>query len=283
MHSSSADWVFGLARLISSPTTTLAKTAPGRNSKSLPLLVVDAHAGDVAGQQVRGELDPAHRAVDRAGQRLGQHRLADAGHVLDQQVALGEQHGDGEPDDVGLAVDHGLHRGPDGTGRRGSAQRDRPARHQRSPGSCLSSFMSPPQSRSSAASPPASLSGVPESRQRRRQLLGPAPGADRRADPPLRPTVRATRRSQRPRPRRPDPARRGVASTSAGAVRARCRSRMRRRALHRSARSDQRVSCLDAGRQRAGLRLTVEGSGVLWGDWGGEGPPGGARPGTRAG
>src|SRR6476620_9113527 len=34
MHSSRADWVFGDARLISSPTTTLAKMAPGRNSKS---------------------------------------------------------------------------------------------------------------------------------------------------------------------------------------------------------------------------------------------------------
>ena len=34
IDSSSALWVFGDARLISSPTTTLAKIAPGRNSKS---------------------------------------------------------------------------------------------------------------------------------------------------------------------------------------------------------------------------------------------------------
>ena len=34
MHSSRADCVFGEARLISSPSTTLANTAPGRNSKS---------------------------------------------------------------------------------------------------------------------------------------------------------------------------------------------------------------------------------------------------------
>ncbi|OLB80455.1 MAG: hypothetical protein AUI14_06670 [Actinobacteria bacterium 13_2_20CM_2_71_6] len=34
MHSNSADWVFGEARLISSPTTMLANTAPGLNSKS---------------------------------------------------------------------------------------------------------------------------------------------------------------------------------------------------------------------------------------------------------
>ncbi len=34
MHSNSADCVFGEARLISSPRTTFAKTAPGLNSKS---------------------------------------------------------------------------------------------------------------------------------------------------------------------------------------------------------------------------------------------------------
>ncbi len=34
MASSSADWVFGVARLISSTSTTLANTGPGRNSKS---------------------------------------------------------------------------------------------------------------------------------------------------------------------------------------------------------------------------------------------------------
>jgi hypothetical protein len=35
MHSSRADWVLGEARLISSPTTMLAKMPPGRNSNSL--------------------------------------------------------------------------------------------------------------------------------------------------------------------------------------------------------------------------------------------------------
>ena len=34
MHSSSADWVLGEARLISSPSTMLANTGPGLNSKS---------------------------------------------------------------------------------------------------------------------------------------------------------------------------------------------------------------------------------------------------------
>ena len=70
------------------------------------LLVVDGHAGHVARQQVGRELDAPHGAVDGAGQRLGQHRLADSRDVLDQQVTLGEQDDEREPDDLGLALDH---------------------------------------------------------------------------------------------------------------------------------------------------------------------------------
>ncbi len=65
------------------------------------LLVPDGHPGDVRGQQVRRELDPAHGAVDGPGQRLGQHGLSDPRDVLDQQMALGEQHGQREPYDSG--------------------------------------------------------------------------------------------------------------------------------------------------------------------------------------
>ncbi len=74
------------------------------------VLVVDAHPRDVAGQQVGCELDTADAGVDRASQRLGEHRLADAGHVLDEQVALGEQDDQGCPDHLGLAVDDALDR-----------------------------------------------------------------------------------------------------------------------------------------------------------------------------
>ncbi len=74
------------------------------------LLIEDGHTGDVRGQQIRCELDAPHRAVDRPGQRLGQHGLAHPGHVLDQQMALREQHGQREAYDLGLALDHTLHR-----------------------------------------------------------------------------------------------------------------------------------------------------------------------------
>ena len=81
---------------------------PGAELELLGAPVVDRHAGDVAGQQVRGELDPAHRAVDRDRQRLGQRRLADARHVLDQEVPLGEQRDERDAHDVRLAHEHVL-------------------------------------------------------------------------------------------------------------------------------------------------------------------------------
>ena len=91
MASSRADCVLGEARLISSPSTMLAKIGAGPELEAPVAAVPDGDADDVGGQQVGRELDPAERAVDRAGQGLGQARLADAGHVLDQQVALGDQ------------------------------------------------------------------------------------------------------------------------------------------------------------------------------------------------
>ena len=103
--SSSADWVFGEARLISSPSTMLAKTGPCLNSNSLVALVVDRHAGDVGGQQVGRELDAVPRDRQRGRQRAGQRGLAGAGHVLEQQVALGEQADDRVVDHLGLALD----------------------------------------------------------------------------------------------------------------------------------------------------------------------------------
>ena len=106
MHSSSADWVFGEARLISSATTMFAKIGPGRNSNCERLPVVDADPGDVAGHQVGGELHPADGRVHRPGQRLRQHGLAGAGDVLDQQVTLGEHRDDRQPDHLGFAQHH---------------------------------------------------------------------------------------------------------------------------------------------------------------------------------
>ena len=70
--------------------------------------VVDARAQDVRRQQIGGELDPVELAGDARRQCPRQQRLADAGHVLDQEVALGQQGDNREPDDLGLAQDDRL-------------------------------------------------------------------------------------------------------------------------------------------------------------------------------
>jgi hypothetical protein len=71
-------------------------------------LVVDGDPCDVRGQQVRGELDALQTPVDGGRQTPRQHGLADAGHVLDEQVALGYQADDGELDDLALPADDRL-------------------------------------------------------------------------------------------------------------------------------------------------------------------------------
>jgi len=105
------------------PVDLVAQHDVGEHRSGLELevatfLVEGAHPGDVAGQQIRGELDPLEDAVDRAGQGLRQHRLAHARHVLDEQVPLGQQHGQGEPDRLRLSLDHGLYRPADPARRR---------------------------------------------------------------------------------------------------------------------------------------------------------------------
>ena len=50
-----------------------------------------AGANQVAGQKVGRELDGAEGAREAAGQRLGKRGLADAGYVLDQNVAAAQQ------------------------------------------------------------------------------------------------------------------------------------------------------------------------------------------------
>ena len=115
--SSRLDWVFGVARLISSARTRFAKIGPGwkRNWRGATLLDEDVGAGDVGGHQVRGELDPVERAVDDVGDRPDEHRLAEAGHALEQGMPVREEAGQGLADQIALAdddpADFGLDRG----------------------------------------------------------------------------------------------------------------------------------------------------------------------------
>ncbi len=57
----------------------------------LPFLAEHGNAGQLAGDEVGRGLDPAEAGTDASGQRLGQHGLADSGHVLDEQVTTGQQ------------------------------------------------------------------------------------------------------------------------------------------------------------------------------------------------
>src|SRR5690554_3486686 len=70
------------------------------------LLDVDTDAGDVAREQVWGELDATRGAFDTLGDCPGERGLAGAGKVLEQQVALAEQSGERQPDDKGLAQEY---------------------------------------------------------------------------------------------------------------------------------------------------------------------------------
>ena len=69
------------------------------------LLDQDVGAGDVGRHQVRGELDPVERAVDRVGKGPHEHRLAEPGDALEQGVAVGQKAGQGVADEIALAHD----------------------------------------------------------------------------------------------------------------------------------------------------------------------------------
>ena len=107
--SSSADWVFGVARLISSVSRKLVKNRAGFELKIARPGVVDGDAENVAGQACRrwtaGALEGA---IDRARQGLRQRGLTHAGHIFNQQVAARQQADHREPDDVALAADDGV-------------------------------------------------------------------------------------------------------------------------------------------------------------------------------
>ena len=85
---------FGGVRLISSASTTLAKTGPPikRNSRAARRAVLLNHvrSRNVGGHQVGRELDAVEREVEGVGQRPHHQGLGEAGHPLQQAVAAGK-------------------------------------------------------------------------------------------------------------------------------------------------------------------------------------------------
>ena len=128
MASRKLDWVRGVARLISSASTRLAKIGPGLKSKSLGALVEDLAAGDVAGQQVGRALHAHEAQAERGGQGAHQQRLGDAGHVVEQHVAFGEQRDEQQTHLLVLADDDLLDRSGSHRARAARPGRCRPVR-----------------------------------------------------------------------------------------------------------------------------------------------------------
>ncbi len=69
------------------------------------LPVEDVQARDVAGEEIRRELDPRETGADAFGQRLGQLRLAGAGHVLQQHMSVCQQRSQEQPGRLLLSHD----------------------------------------------------------------------------------------------------------------------------------------------------------------------------------
>src|SRR5439155_13019163 len=89
----------------------------GDEVERVRLLVVDRRPGDVRREEVARALDTLEARVDRSGDSAGEHRLADAGDVLDEEVDPPEQGAHGEfdgftfaGDDAFDGVDHRIHR-----------------------------------------------------------------------------------------------------------------------------------------------------------------------------
>ncbi len=76
-------------------------------------LVVEEAARDVAGQEVGRELDALEAEIERLGDEPGDERLGEAGVVLDENVAVGEDTGQDLLEHVRLADDHLAERGED--------------------------------------------------------------------------------------------------------------------------------------------------------------------------
>ena len=77
----------------------------GAKFKFARFRIVNAHAENIAGEQVRRELDALKAAMKRLCERLRESGLADAWNVFDKQMAAREQGDERKLDGVFLAVD----------------------------------------------------------------------------------------------------------------------------------------------------------------------------------
>ena len=86
---------------------------PGRNSNSAVFWLKIERPVTSDGSRSGVNWMRRNDAAEALAQRLGQHRLADAGNVLDQDVALAEERDEGDPHLAVLPDDHALDAGDD--------------------------------------------------------------------------------------------------------------------------------------------------------------------------
>ena len=111
MASNSADWVRGVARLISSATSTWAKIGPLRNSNwRVSWLKIDTPLTSVGKRSgvhwTRVNAQPLLAAKDRASMVF-----CDSGHVFEQYVPAGQERRHRGAHGVGLVQHHRFHTG----------------------------------------------------------------------------------------------------------------------------------------------------------------------------
>ncbi len=131
---------------------------PGTKLELIRPLVEDVDARDVGRQKIRRELEPRERAVERARERLREHRLPDARKVLDDQVPLGDEAEHDETQRVGGRVDDAGEVRRDRRDEIGRRRCDRP----------LSQAGAPPRRGSPRRSRPSAPSRAAARRRRRR-------------------------------------------------------------------------------------------------------------------
>ena len=86
------------------------KTGPLPVDELARPLVEDADPENVTRQQIARELDAPRLAAGGPREGLGQRRLPDAGHVLDEHVAAADQRDERELDRFGFALERALDR-----------------------------------------------------------------------------------------------------------------------------------------------------------------------------
>src|SRR5690606_21568638 len=83
----------------------VGKDGPRKELEAPRLGMEDRHARDVAREEIRSELDAFEAGAERLGEAPGEHRLSEAGHILDQKMAASEEGSESHANDIVLADD----------------------------------------------------------------------------------------------------------------------------------------------------------------------------------